>query len=686
MEVHIGEALKAKEIAERKFAEKDFVGAKNYALKAQKMCPDLEGIAQMVLTFGVHSAAQMKINGEVDLYAVLGLDSSADKSSVKKQYKKMAVMLHPDKNKTVGADSAFKLVSEARAVLSDNARRMSYDYKRNTNCLNKLDTFWTVCSNCDVQYEYFRKYENKKLSCKNCRAVFTAYETGLGPADSVYPYYSWASKRENGHNFGHGSGYASNLSFQWVPGNSFGVTVPQREKMKGTEQRDHLKQGARRGRPPKIRKVEFEGNHINNIHNCNRSSQTAAMEVGIANGNTNPKHSKFCSGFEAASKRSIAPAFDSRQLLIDKARTVIHKKLEVMKVVEEKKKPLGECGEDSNKRPKRPQSQLRRTGSMTITVPDSDFHDFDKDKTEESFKPRQIWALYDEEDGMPRLYCLVRQVLSLNPFKIHISYLSSKSDSEFGTVNWLISGFTKSCGHFRAFNSEIVDQVNLFSHLLSGEKAGRGGCVRIFPKRGDVWAVYRNWSPDWNRTTPDEVRHQYEMVEVLDDYSEETGVSVAPLLKVDGYKTVYKRNSDKDAIRWIQRREMLCFSHMVPSFFLKGDEGGTPTKPMPEGCWDLDPAAIPDVLQSANEHELPESKMDLCPETELCGPMNSAMPDMSQGISDQKVIVEEEDRFRPANEVAWFMTDVHNREKHCQTDHMSSTPCPGEHLRAVTNA
>lgn len=195
---------------------------------------------------------------------------------------------------------------------------------------------------------------------------------------------------------------------------------------------------------------------------------------------------------------------------------------------------------------------------------------------------------------MPRLYCLIREVISVNPFKIHISYLNSKTDTEFGFVNWVDSGFTKSCGNFRAVNSEIVDQVNVFSHHMSREKVGRGGSIRIYPKSGDIWAVYRNWTRDWDRTTPDEVRHQYEMVEVLDDYSEELGVCVTPLVKVDEFKTVYQRNKNKDAIRWIPRREMLRFSHQVPYKVLKG-EGIN----LPEGCWDLDPAATPDELLSA---------------------------------------------------------------------------------------
>lgn len=86
----------------------------------------------------------------------------------------MVVLLHPDKNKTIGADIAFKLVSEAWTVLSDNAKSRSYDVKRN-NLLAAFDhsnissgvvsdTFWTVCTSCRIQYEYLRKYVNKRLS------------------------------------------------------------------------------------------------------------------------------------------------------------------------------------------------------------------------------------------------------------------------------------------------------------------------------------------------------------------------------------------------------------------------------------------------------------------------------------------------------------------------------------------
>lgn len=717
MEVKKEEAFRAKENAEKQFAEKNFAGAKNYALKAQSVYPDLEGISQMVATFEVYIASEVKVNGETDYYSILGLLPTADKATVKKQYRKLAVLLHPDKNKTVGADGAFKLVSEAWTLLSDSAKRSSYDLRRSQllsagvvqrssasahtagfagfdNCSHsavthtRLDTFWTVCTSCKVQYEYLRKYLNKRLSCKNCRGIFVAVETGTAPVNGSFPYCSWSHLHENGygsHGFngvtyfhtnttfysqngvsgyhsGHGSEYIPSVPFQWssFPPASPGLGGPNgltakssdvvyhatesinraAEKVRsGVGGKHAIKNGmvnastncneylsSKASKPDKRRKIESRGASRNGNEEMGMKSAT---EVATANGSGNVGvNPKLSATSEIVAKRpSVAPAFDARKLLMEKARTEIRKKLEEMKLAAEVAAAAAKVARETaeavaaaaarqnSELPKRAytgipghQSELHRTGSTSITVPDPDFHDFDKDRSEECFKPKQIWAIYDEEDGMPRLYCLIREVISVKPFKVHISYLNSKTDTEFGSVNWIDSGFTKSCGNFRAWNSDIVEQVNIFSHLLSGEKAGRGGCVRIYPKSGNIWAVYRNWSRDWNRSTPDEIRHQYEMVEVLDDYSEELGVCIVPLVKLDGFKTVYQRNTDKSAIQWIPRREMLRFSHQVPSWFLKGEAASN----LPEGCWDLDPAATPDeLLQVATPDELPQAATEV---------------------------------------------------------------------------
>lgn len=67
-----------------------------------------------------------KINMD-DYYAVLAIEKNADDLSVKKAYKRLALKFHPDKNRAPGADEAFKAVSRAFTVLSDEGLRRQYD-------------------------------------------------------------------------------------------------------------------------------------------------------------------------------------------------------------------------------------------------------------------------------------------------------------------------------------------------------------------------------------------------------------------------------------------------------------------------------------------------------------------------------------------------------------------------------
>ncbi|KFD46446.1 hypothetical protein M514_12675 [Trichuris suis] len=62
-----------------------------------------------------------------DYYEILGLSKNFTEAELKKQYRKLALQFHPDKNRVPGASEAFKAIGNAYAVLSDSAKRERYD-------------------------------------------------------------------------------------------------------------------------------------------------------------------------------------------------------------------------------------------------------------------------------------------------------------------------------------------------------------------------------------------------------------------------------------------------------------------------------------------------------------------------------------------------------------------------------
>ncbi|CAD6263963.1 unnamed protein product [Miscanthus lutarioriparius] len=723
-EYNMDEALKAKNVAETKFHARDIRGARKYALKAQNLCPTLEGILQMVSTLEVHHAAESKIDGESDWYRILSLGAFADEEEVKKQYRKLALLLHPDKNKSVGAEEAFKLISEAWSVLSDTSKKVVYDEKRRNHSVvnvtngiytydkkaNKrarknaaaaaaataataaaaaaaeatthpvgVDTFWTSCNRCRMQYEYLRIYLNHNLLCPNCHHAFLALETGF-PCNGSSSSFSWSTKQQpqQNHNStkhsygstsrtssipgtGHG-GYQqdntydsyNNQGFQW---NQYSKTTPaagtnaystqalEKQRRKHDESYSynysesgntyvHEKTASRRGRFSKRRRHNYDAYTTVDYGGDNKETVAASTEptavftdVGRVNGTSVERFRSALSGRRANILGEITQ-IDTRSLLLEKAKATVCEKLQELNITSSSRfaerrgsegklypcdnniKVNGVLSDKPGKGVKLCNSRSmeihvpatddknpeQRRVPVSIDVPDPDFHDFDKDRTEKAFDSDQVWATYDSEDGMPRLYVMVQKVLSMRPFRIRMSFLNSKSNIELAPINWVASGFQKTCGDFRVGRYQVSETVNIFSHKVSWTKGPRG-IIRIVPQKGDTWALYRNWSPDWNELTPDDVIYKYEIVEVIDDFTEQ-GLTVIPLLKVAGFKAVFHRHMDPKEVRRIPKEELFRFSHRVPSRLLTGEEGNN----APKGCHELDPAATPvDLLKVITE-------------------------------------------------------------------------------------
>ncbi|MCD7468716.1 hypothetical protein HAX54_007134 [Datura stramonium] len=684
MECNKDEAFRAKNIAERKFEQKDYAGAKKFALKAQALYPGLDDLTQMLTTLDVYISAENKISGEVDWYGVLGVSPSADDETVRKQYRKLALILHPDKNKSVGAEGAFKLLSEAWSLLSDKSKRLAYNQRRsskgfqqkvpvhsggpsapprngfhnftsrtnsgpkaqknasrmssssvNSSSNQRSDTFWTICHRCKMHYEYLKMYLNHTLLCPNCHEAFMATETSP-------PYNHTKSSNSTGQ-------WHQNLGTHAPNGNQFpvgrnasaGRTAGSAAASSNTANYSNFQQdsfsrmtGVGSSDPSIAAKaanvVQQAHEKVKRERDDSQTRQTPLKqrrldEDGIRYGFNAPQYAERTYGFSSSkfnSTRELTP-LENRNMLMEKARKEILKKLnewksqpqdaQKHKVKESKKEKQrnanvghnvnGNVESSAMKGVKKAVNASGNDASQgdpvpeSMNVPDPDFHNFDQDRSESCFKDNEVWAAYDADDGMPRFYALISKVLSREPFKVRLSWLNSKTNSEFGPMEWVASGFYKTCGEFRIGRYETGKSVNSFSHKVRWSKGPRG-TVQIFPKKGDVWALYRCWSPDWNQNTPDDVIHKYDMVLVLDDYSEEQGVSVAPLIKVAGFKTVFRPDLNSEKVIKITREEMFRFSHQVPSHLLTGEEAQN----APKGCQELDPAATPlELLQTLAE-------------------------------------------------------------------------------------
>ena len=65
-----------------------------------------------------------------DYYKILGVDKNATQEEIKKEYRKLCLKYHPDRNN--GDDTQFKEINEAYSTIGDETKRREYDIARNT--------------------------------------------------------------------------------------------------------------------------------------------------------------------------------------------------------------------------------------------------------------------------------------------------------------------------------------------------------------------------------------------------------------------------------------------------------------------------------------------------------------------------------------------------------------------------
>ncbi|GAB4845756.1 hypothetical protein Ancab_039162 [Ancistrocladus abbreviatus] len=607
MECNKDEAAKAKELAEKKLEEKDIFGAKKFALKAKSLFPELDGLCQLLAALDIYISAETKINGEVDWYGVIGVDPSADYDTLRRQYHKLALILHPDKNKSIGADGAFKILSQAWSLLSDKVKRVAYDQKRNQRSIHqkvsavnrsapssrngihpqankgnsgtrsqmgaapnfpapppprpvRTDTFWTACTRCRMQYEYLKIYLNQMLLCPNCREPFLAKE--MPPPDAI-GHKPWASymqrqmsnystgRNKSSRQGGEGGAPAVNTAAGQAAHGPHGslnkghdgaqVRATMEDAIKSRTlgfkrtraDAANSSNSALKGERPRKRNhlsnqatntsVSGKGNQIAKGSDVSPGSLSAFQQCNTEAAKVNVH------GLKSPNSSRELSLLEIRNMLMEKAKVELLNKLnewknmifvskaskrEAMRKEKEKTKSVAEHVPKVvvNSIPKPasksdgPQhgayvsteqwdklkvsspaavgdTETAETVPVQMIVPDPDFYDFDKDRTEKSFGDNQVWAAYDDDDGMPRYYAMIHDVISRKPLKMRISWLNSKSNAEFGPINWVGCGFSKTSGDFRVGKHEINESINSFSHKVIWTKGTRGGHSNIPEKR-----------------------------------------------------------------------------------------------------------------------------------------------------------------------------------------------------------
>ncbi|XP_026413467.1 uncharacterized protein LOC113309264 [Papaver somniferum] len=274
-----------------------------------------------------------------------------------------------------------------------------------------------------------------------------------------------------------------------------------------------------------------------------------------------------------------------------------------LKAVSKEKHPMHHKGKEDasiSKEDKRADSSNRIAEEVSKQQPvvsffdNPDFYDFDRDKSEECFAVDQMWAMFDDLDGMPRFYARINKVHS--PFKVDITWLDFVAE-DIDETAWKRSGLPVACGKFKYQKTDTTDDIRSFSHKIFCKRSVDKS-YNIYPQKGETWALYKNWNLKWSSDPDNHSEYDYEFVVVMSDYTYKSGISVAYLVKLKGFVCLFKPTKKNGMASFqIPSNEMLRFSHRIPSFRTNGKE----REDVPEGYFELDNCNLPSNLEEMSE-------------------------------------------------------------------------------------
>ncbi|CAL5034352.1 unnamed protein product [Urochloa decumbens] len=707
MERNKDEAAKVKALAERKMMDKDFAGAKEVITKAQqlsKVVDDID-IPKMLTVCDVHCAAGAKVNAEIDWYGILQVPVTADDALIKKQYRKLAFLLHPDRNKFGGAETAFKLVGEANITLTDRSKRLEYDMKRNPikggaerpykqprrqararsratpgsfhehqrqkhqtpNPVGTQTTFWTICPSCGVRYQYYISILKKALRCQNCLKPFIAHElkeqavpsgvnqrssgvwTNTGaqqnfpsPQTNVTGQKAWFATP--GVHFNSGSHHADVDTKRESDGNTSGL----KDKIRSDWATRNASKVSSTAGLKKRRRVVIESS----ISETSSDSEEEILKHGPAANSAGPgqqtrrsssqkqevKYNEECDDggvgdnnnkvdYNFVTYPSLKRLRKSALYHGDHSNQTTNLNEDIASYnaltngvnncsnIKDRKEDGAPCGEKTfNRTDQRKRERIHGgdnsggkekevhsvSGKFTIAGPE--FFEFDQLRDENEFKTDQIWAVYDDQGCMPRSYARITKVETTPEFMLHFIWLEFDPTNKVEEV-WSYEGLPVACGCFKHGKSGTAKETGMFSRTISFEKSKIGNSYEIYPRKYEVWALFKEWGIDWSSDADNHKywSHQYEVVQVLSDLTTSSSIIVMPLMKIKGYFSLFMPSREA-APYVIPQRDVLRFSHCVPHYVMSGTE----KEDVPKVSLELDPASLPSDLEEAFPSVIPE--------------------------------------------------------------------------------
>lgn len=185
-----------------------------------------------------------------------------------------------------------------------------------------------------------------------------------------------------------------------------------------------------------------------------------------------------------------------------------------------------------------------------------------------SFAVDQVWALHDPRDDMPRIYAQIRSIFS-SQLSLQVTLLEHVKATK--NEKSLLSS---ACGRFGHGDTEIRSHL-MFAHEMDHTKCDKS--VIVNPRKGETWALFKDWDISWkSRSDLHEPLYRYDLVEVITEFDDQLGISVAYMGRVEGFEPVLNRVEQHGLIKFICPGEMQRFSHKVPAGSFKLDPAATP--------------------------------------------------------------------------------------------------------------